>query len=291
MNEHITRGFVKEAGLWDSGLRGVASFFRGGKALAVGREAGATAGILGGARSGGMLGQMRTLGVRSRFGQSAATNKVRNRMLRRGALGAAIGAGGSMVGDKLRGEDVDVGKALRRGLLGGAVGGALGTTGGARMLQKATSARSTPNMGLGQAANPLNWFAKSKDVTTKLTGGRSVTTAGRTAWGNLSPLDKAFVAQGTYEAGKSLVDKEHEGRRMEGFLGGIGSAGAMMTASRWKGMRSARGVGNGQYSRGGTLGHMARTTALYVAPGMAGAAVGKQIDKATGKPKVEDPYA
>lgn len=288
MNDAIIDGFLKEAGLLRGALRLKRTLMGGTKALAVGREAKAARGILGGAPSGGMWSQVKSMGVRSRFGDAPAATKVRNRMLRRGAAGVAIGAGTSMLGDKMRGEDVDVGKAFRRGLLGGAVGGALGTTGGARMLQKATANRSTPNMGFAAAANPAGWLSKSKDVTTKLTGGRSITTAGRSAWGNMSLLDKAFTAQGVYDSGKALVDKEHEGRRMEGFLGGIGSAGAMLTASRWRGMRSARGTGAGTYGRSGTLAHIGKTTALYTLPGMAGSMVGKQIDRATGGPRQEE---
>lgn len=290
MHNHVVAGFIKEAGLLTSLGGWGTKLFRGGKSG------------LGQIAAGGVRSHLGTAGeVLGRAGGRArgtplvnrAANKVRNRILTRGGIGVAVGAGSSMIGDKLRGEDINWGKAIGRGALGGAVGGVLGTTAGARGLRKAMSAKSTPNMGFKDSMNPAKWLQKSPDTVTKLKGGRKIVSQGRTAWGNLGVLDKAMVAQSGYESTKALVDKEHEGRRMEGFLGGIASGGAIMGTSRWKGMRNVSRVGTSGYRKGGVGGHLLRTGGVYAGAGIGGSMLGRGLDRAMGNkpPEGQDPYA
>lgn len=195
-------------------------------------------------------------------GAPKAIQGVGSRIMKRGLIGAGVGAGTSMLGDKLRGEDINVGKALTHGAVGGAVGAAAGTTVGKRFIRRVLQPHSSPSLSFSQAANPMN-FGKA------MGNGMS---RPMTAWGNLSPLEKGFTAMSAYDAGKAIVHPdEHTGEHVGGAAGNIG---AMMVGSRWKGMRRAWSP-----KGGGMFGSTVRSMGLLTAGDVAGRAVGRQADK------------
>ena len=195
---------------------------------------------------------------------------VKSRMLTRGAIGAAVGAGTSMIGDKLRGEEVSGSKAVGRGLLGAGIGVAAGTTMGKRIIRRATAPHSSPSLSLGQAANPMNWG--------KAMGGTKVTKP-TSAWGAMSPLEKGFTVMNGASAAHAIIKPdEHSAERVGGA---VGNTAAMLTAGRWRGVRR-------NWPGGGSIAPMAKSIGLYTGGDMAGKLVGRQIDKMR-KPKQEVP--
>lgn len=187
---------------------------------------------------------------------------VGSRIMKRGLIGAGVGAGTSMIGDKLRGEDVNVGKAITHGAISGTLGAAAGTTVGKRFIRRVMQPHSSPGLSFSEAANPMNFGkAMGKGMSRPMT-----------AWGNLSPLEKGFTALSAYDAGKAIVHPdEHTGEHVGGAAGNIG---AMMVGSRWKGMRRAWKPGGG-----GMFGSTVRSMGLLTAGDVAGRAVGRQGDK------------
>lgn len=188
---------------------------------------------------------------------------VGSRIMTRGLAGAGIGAGTSVLGDKLRGEDVNVGKALTRGAIGGGIGAVAGTTVGKRFVRRVLQPHSSPSLSFRQAANPMN-FGKAM-------GGAGVSRP-TTAWQAMSPLDKGFVAMSGYSGAKAIVKPdEHSGENLGGAAGNIG---AMAIGSRWKGMRRTWKPGGG-----GMFGSAARSMGLLMAGDIAGRSAGRQADK------------
>lgn len=240
-----------------------------GAAKVVGRSAGMVGGAIPGAQ------------------QVAKT--VGGRMARRGMIGAAIGAGGSMLRDKAQGNDVSLGRAAVGGALGGAIGAASGTTMGKRMTRRLTNTVSTPNMSLGQAANPMRWGKGVPGKPISLPAGNGhlgmsvLPGKARSAFGNMSVLDKAMTVQTGYEGVKALTSKEYEGHRAEGVGSALGQGAALMTGARWGGMRKGRSS---------ALGHLGRTTGLYLGAGMGGSMIGRQVDKGLSRhqPQMEGGY-
>lgn len=196
-------------------------------------------------------------------GASTVGNRIQSRAL----WGAAIGSGGSMLQQKLRGEDVDFGRAAKGGLIGAGVGAALGTSAGARGLRRLTSPASTPNLDFGKSVNPMGWFKKAPDITTKLKGGGSIVSKGRTAFGAMSPLDKGFLGYSALSTAKDLSNPESKGHRGEIVGSALGNAGAMLAGGRWAGLR------------GGRKGSLMKSIGLYTGGGMAGSAIGKSFDR------------
>jgi hypothetical protein len=193
---------------------------------------------------------------------------VAKRMVTRSLVGAGIGAGTSMIGDKLRGEEISGSKAVGRGLLGAGIGAVAGTTMGKRLIRRGTAPHSTPSLSFGQAVNPMNWG--------KAMGGSKFTKP-TTAWGALGPLEKGFVALSGVDAAKAMIKPdEHSGERIGGA---VGNAAAMLSAGRWKGVRRPWPGGSG-------LGATARSMGLYAGGDIAGRTIGHQFDKMR-KPKQE----
>lgn len=192
-------------------------------------------------------------------GNAITRGRVAGRMTRRAIGVGALGAGTSALGDKLRGEDVNWGKALTRGAVGAGLGAAWGTSVGTRSVRRVLHPHRSPGLSFSQAANPRNW---SKPV-----GG------GRTAWGNLAPLEKGFAAYSGYDAAKAIVNPTEDSAERVG--GAIGNTGAMLIGSRWRGMRSTWAPGKGK----SWLGSAARSMALLTAGDVAGRAAGKKVDK------------
>lgn len=235
------------------------------------------------ARGGAMAAESTVEGAASVTRQlvNKGTEKVRGRMMRRGLWGAGIGAGGSMLQQKMRGEDVDLGRAAMGGVMGGAIGAAAGTTVGARSLRRLTAPKTTPNMSFGDAVNPAKWLKRSPNVMTGAAGSKnfapgSVATKGHTAFGNMSPLDKGFLGLNAYQGAKAMTDPEQRGHRGETIGGLAGMSGAMLTGSRWGGLRSGSGA---MKSIGKSLG-------LYMGADFAGRQIGKRFDKPEGAPGV-----
>ena len=196
-------------------------------------------------------------------GAKTVGNRIRNRAL----VGAAVGAGGSMVQQKMKGEDISLGRAAKGGLLGAGVGAALGTSAGARGFRRLTSPASTPNLSFGKAVNPAGWSKAAPDITTKLPSGGSIVTKGRSAFGAMSPLDKGFLGYSALSTAKDLNNPESKGHRGEIVGGALGNAGAMLTGGRWKGLRAGR------------KGSLVKSIGLYTGGSMAGSTIGKSFDR------------
>lgn len=261
MNAHPSGGLRKQAGLMSilesAGSAAKSIFSQGtsaaGMAKTVGRSA---AGALGNQIPRAAVSSAKTVG---------------SRMLTRGLVGAGIGAGGSMLRDKAEGKDVSVGRALGGAAIGGGVGAALGTTMGKRIGRSILSPGKTPSMSLGQAANPMRWGKGEATQIASRVGTRApITAGGRSAFGNMSVLDKAMTLQSGYEGAKALTSDEYQGHRAEGVFSAVGQGAAMMTGARWAGMR--KGTGS-------TMGHLGRTIGLYLSAGMGGSMLGRAIDK------------
>lgn len=259
MNASVAEGFRKEADI----VSGVAGFLgrAGGALKSIGSQAmGGAAKVVGrsAAKSiGGAAGQ----GPRITSVIGAAKKTVGSRMLTRGLVGAGVGAGASVLRDKARGEEVSGGRAVGGAILGGAVGGALGTTMGKRLGRGVMNPVSTPTMKLRDAANPMKWW--------KPNAGPGIS-RGRSAFGNMSLLDKALTVQTVHEGAKALTSDEYQGHRAEGVLSAVGQGAAMMTGARWAGMRKGKGS---------AIGHLGRTTGLYLGAGIGGSMLGKAIDR------------
>jgi len=205
-------------------------------------------------------------------GSRAAVKRIKSRAL----WGAGIGAGGSMLQQKLRGEDVSAGRAIAGGAMGAGVGALAGTTVGAKSLRWFSRPKATPRQSFGEAINPVGWFKKTKDIEAKASKiptnsknfpvGQTVT-KGRTAWGNLSPLDKGFLGFNAVSTAKQLHDPGSEGHRGEILGGSLAMTGATLTGSRWGAMRH------------GGLGNTAKSLGLYIGSGAVGTHVGRMVDK------------
>lgn len=255
----VILGFEKAAGIETIVPKLVSGFKSMGAQLAAGGARIARSGVAAGAS----LGKSPLGKDLVNRGATSVGNRIRNRAL----IGAAVGAGGSMVQQKMKGEDVSVGRAVAGGALGAGVGAALGTTAGARGFRRLTSPASTPNLNFAKSVNPMGWAKKAPDVTTKLTGGRSIVTKGRTAFGAMSPIDKGFLGLSAVDALRASTDKKHEGHRGEAIGGAVGNAAAMMAGSRWAGLRSGR------------KGSLMKSVGLYTGGSMAGARIGKAFDR------------
>lgn len=262
-------GFAKEAFLGQLGsvvAKGIAGL------KSVGSSLGGAGNV---ARAGNMAGAVGTRATKTVLtggaipGAPKEIKGVAYRIAKRGLIGAGVGAGTSALGDKLRGEDVNVGKALTHGAIGGAIGAAAGTTVGKRFVRRVLQPHSSPSLSFSQAANPMN-FGKAMSGQKAIAG--AARTRPTTAFGAMSPLEKGFAAMSAYDAGKAIVHPdEHSGEHIGGAVGNVGS---MMIGSRWKGMRrswSPKG--------GGMFGSTVRSMGLLTAGDVVGRAAGRQADK------------
>lgn len=239
----------------------------GGRAAHAGEAAAGSA--IGWARGGAAVGSLPgATQTATRMLRSKGQAMVRDRMIRRGLTGAAIGAGGSVVKDKLQHKDVSLGRAAIGGALGGGLGVAAGTTMGARGLRRLTAPHATPNMNLAGAANPLN---KAPDVISQFPGRPGILSKGRSAFGNLSPLDKGFLGLSAVQAAGSITKPEHEGHRGEGVGSAVGMSAATLAGSRWKGLSHRGG--------GGALGGFGKSIGLYMGGEYAGKSIGRLFDR------------
>jgi len=196
-----------------------------------------------------------------------ASKSVGKRMMTRGLWGAGIGAGGSMLQQKMRGEDISVGHAAAGAAIGGGIGALSGTSAGAKGFRKLTRPETTQHQSFKESINPGNWFKKSPNISTPRPGGRHIVTKGRTAFGNLSPLEKGFLGANAVTTAKQMKDPESKGHRGEILGSSAGMTAATLAGSRWGAMR-----------RGG-FGNTMKGFGLFAASGAAGSAAGKAIDK------------
>jgi hypothetical protein len=196
-----------------------------------------------------------------------ASKAVGKRMMRRGLWGAGIGAAGSMVQQKMRGEDISVGRAAAGAAIGGGIGALAGTTAGAKGFRKLTRPASTQHQSFKESINPGNWFKKSPNISTPRPGGGHIVTKGRTAIGNLSPLEKGFLGVNAVGTAKQLHDPESKGHRGQILGSSAGLTAATLAGSRWGAMR-----------RGG-FGNTVKGLGLFAGADAAGSAAGKAIDK------------
>lgn len=194
----------------------------------------------------------------------APQSTIGRRVITRGLVGSAAGAGGSVIADKVQGRDVNVGRAVALGAAGGVLGAAAGTTSGKRLLRRSLSSKRTPDLSF-------------KDSVKGLSSRRGLGAAAK----NLSPFDKAYLGYSAASTVKDIASPESEGNRGRIIGSAAGDAGALLTASRWKGLRSG--------GRGGALGSVARSVALFSGASAAGGAIGSRFDR---KPKIqkEAPY-
>lgn len=196
------------------------------------------------------------------------------RILKHGLVGAAVGTGGSVLRDKAQGRDVSVGRAMAAGFGGAALGGLSGTTAGRRLSRRALSSRKTPDLSLRESARSL---VQPKGI--------------RSAVKNMAPLEKAFLGVTAYDTAKQLSNPDTKGQRGKVIGSALGDAGALLTMSRWKGMRRIVGGPKGTYGAraGGSLGAAARGIGFYGAATSAGGYLGSRFDKKTRVTK-EAPY-
>lgn len=266
-------GFLKEAGVKSWLLKGLAragstASSIGSKARAVGGsmvkqvgEAGVKArparapGSMGWAR--GELGSTAKKTVTRQL-QDKGRTSVRNRMLVRGGVGAAVGVGHEALSSRGEGKSFSFTDAAVKGLVGGTIGAAAGTTMGKRMLRRTWQAKKTPSLGIGQTVKqPGKTFLQTQKANFK----------------NLSPLEKGYAAMTAADVGTAAVDSNPDGDRGARIGGALGEAGGLLVGSRWRGARRL-----GSSGRKGSLGAMARTGGLFVGTSVAGSAIGGLAD-------------